>query len=206
MEQILAQKGHPLVNGTLYIWHTLSFISSIVMSPLSSQRDSFFTPDLKDFFSILVLNFFQYLQTLSLTTGMIHYAHNSLQLLSHFLTITFILWLGLRAISQMMPNYDVHQGSSEPALGFRWSLVYVIIWPCCSSRTFSTWINNFTTYAVKLFALLENKDSWFLSSSCMFFNCLALLPVCVDIVQNRCKQFHHAWGEIVCTYWYLQYT
>ena len=89
------------------------------MNPLSSQRDSFFTPDLKDFFSILMLNLFQYPETLSLTTGMIHYAHlNSLQLLSDFLNITF-LWIGLRAVSQIMPNYDVHQGLSEPALGFR---------------------------------------------------------------------------------------
>ena len=149
------------LNGTSYIWHTLSFISSIVRSPLSLQKDSFITPDLKDFFSILMLNLFQYLQTLSLTAGMIHYAHNSLQLLSNFLTIIFLL-LGLRGVSQMMPSYDVHQGSSEPALGFRQSWVYIIVWLCCSSRTLSTWANNFTTCAVKLFAFVW-KQRWSVS-------------------------------------------
>ena len=29
---------------------------------------------------------------------------------------------------QITPNYDVRQGSSEPALGFRRSLAHVIIW------------------------------------------------------------------------------
>ena len=136
---------------------------------------------------------------------MIPYAYNSLQLLSNFLTIIFLL-LGLRGVSQMMPSYDVHQGSSEPALGFRQSWVYIIVWLCCSSRTLSTWANNFTTRVVKLFAFVWNKDGQFLSSTHMFFNCLAPLPVHVDIVQSRCKQFHHTWGESVCTYWCLLYT
>ena len=112
----------------------------------------------------------------------IHYAHNSLQLLSDFLTIIFFL-LGLRAISQMMPNYGMCQGSSEPALGFRWSLVYVIICLCCSSRTFSTWTNNFTMHMVKLFAFVW-KQRWSSSiiymymqttSPCTWWTCLYIL-------------------------------
>ena len=124
----------------------------------------------------------------------IHYAHNSLQLLSDFLTIIFLL-LGLRAISQMMPNYDMCQGLSEPALGFRWSLVYIIICLCCSSRTLWNCLH-----------LFENKDGQVLSSTCRFLCCLVLLPVHVDIVQHRCKQLHHMCGELVYTYWHLTHT
>ena len=109
-----------------------------------------------------MLNLFQYLQTLSLTTGVIHYAHNSLQLLSDFLTIIFLL-LGLRGISQMMPSYDVHQGSSEPAVGFRQSLVYIRIWLCCSSNIINSNKQfNFTMCVVKLFAFVW-KQRWSVS-------------------------------------------
>ena len=44
-------------------------------------------------------------------------------------------------------------------LHFRPSLMYVIICLCCSSRTFSTWTNNFTTHAVKSFAFVW-KQRW----------------------------------------------
>ena len=100
----------------------------------------------------------------------IHYAHNSLQLLSDFLTIIFLL-LGLRAISQMMPNYDMCWGLSEPALGFRRSLAYVTICLYCSSRTFWIWSNNFTTHTVKLFAFVW-KQRWSISIICMYISLL----------------------------------
>ena len=77
---------------------------------------------------------------------------------------------------------------------------------CCSFRTFSTWTDNLTAHMVKLFTFVWKQRWLFLSSTCMFFNCLVVLPVCVDIVQNRCKQFHHPCGEIICTYWCLQYS
>ena len=77
------------------------------------------------------------------------------------LTLIFLL-LGLRGVSQMTPSYDVHQWLSEPPVGFRQSLVYIIIWLCCSSRTLSTRTNNSTTGAVKLFAFVW-KQRWSVS-------------------------------------------
>ena len=91
-------------------------------------------------------------------------------------------------------------------LHFRPSLVYVIICLCCSSRTFSTWINNFTMHAVKSFAFVWKQRWSILSSTWIFLHCLVLLPVHVDIVQNRCKQFHCVHGELVYTYWHLPHT
>ena len=114
---------------------------------------------------------------------MIHYAHNSLQHLSDFLTNIFFL-LGLRAISQMMPNYDMCQGLSEPALGFRWSLEYVIICLCCSSRTFLTWTNNFTTHTVKLFAFVW-KQRW---SSSIIYMYISLLFGAVACIYGYCSK------------------
>ena len=37
---------------------------------------------------------------------------------------------GLRGVSTTTPKYDMHQGLSEPSLGFRWSLVHIIVWWC----------------------------------------------------------------------------
>ena len=37
---------------------------------------------------------------------------------------------GLRGVSPTTPKYDMHQGLSEPLLGFRWSLVHIIVWWC----------------------------------------------------------------------------
>ena len=82
--------------------------------------------------------------------------------------------------------------------GFRVSSLpsmYVIICLCCSSRTLWNCLH-----------LFENKDGQVLSSTCIFLCCLVLLPVHVDIVQNRCKQLHHTCGELLYTYWHLTHT
>ena len=124
-------------------------------------------------------------EKLQLTGYHLHETTNDCCRMCHVTTIQWCLTSHVRVVNQTTSNYDVRQGSSEPALGFRRSLAHVIIWRCCSSRTFSTCTNNFTACAVKLFAFVWT------TCCCLSFPLTGWAGVLMPNFLNLNKQFYH---------------